>query len=218
MTPKQHRWYLREWGLAFRRHWAGTRGGEALARPGRPPSPMRDHIVALAGQIAARLPDGRLSAEVLRHACHVAALGRDVSSLKLTNKQLDLVVALFRRLAEDGQELAGQIRLDARDREIDRQLTAAGDYQAGCGEPPPWREVHPDADRKRVLWSLEHSGYPEAAIARICEDTYGTRSWRSLPDRDLYQLLLTIKRAAPRRAAKALEAGVPVAAAAAPTP
>lgn len=211
MTTKQHRWYLREWQAAFRRHWAGTASGEVLARPGRPASPVRDHVVALAGQIAAQLPDGRLSAEVLRHACHVAALGRDVSSLKLTNKQLDLVIALFRRLAEDGKDLAGQIRLDARGRELERQASAAADYQAGCGSVPPWREIHPDADRKRVLWSLEHGGYPEAAVARIASDKFGVASWRSLPDRELYELLLTVKRAAVRKSAALLAEGITVA-------
>lgn len=211
MTPKQHRWYLREWQAAFRRHWAGTASGEVLARPGRPPSQIREHVVALAGRIAAQLPDGRLSAEVLRHACHVAALGSDVSSLRMTNKQLDLVIALFRRLAENGKDLAGQIRLDARGRELDRQSAAAADYQAACGALPPWKAAHPDADRKRCLWSLSNGGYPEAAIARISEDKFGTAAWRSLPDRDLYELLLTVKRAVSRQAAVRLAEGITVA-------
>lgn len=202
MTQKQHRWYLREWSAAFGAHWAGTKYGEALARPGRPESEIRDQVVAIGRQIAARLPDGRLSADVLRHACHVAALGRNPSSREMTNKQLDLVVAFFRRLAESGRELSGQIRLDARERELTRQVSAGAEYGAGDGPGAPWREVHPDADRKRVTWSLEHSGYPEAAIAAISQDKFGTKGWRGLPDRELYELLLTIKRAVGRKAAR----------------
>lgn len=201
MTPKQHKWYLREWGAAFARHWCGTKAGQVLARPGRPASPLRESLVSMAGQIAAQLPDGRLSADVLRHACHVAALGKDVSSLRMSNKQLDLVIAFFRRLAEDGADLAGQIRLDAREREVGRQTAAKANFQAGCGDDPPWREAHPDADRKRVLWSLDHCGYPEPAIAAIARDKFRTVDWRGLADRELYELLLTIKRAAARKQA-----------------
>lgn len=199
MSPRQHKWYLREWGAAFARHWCGSKGGQVLARPGRQASPVRDSLVAIAGQIAAQLPDGRLSADVLRHACHVAALGKDVSSLRMSNKQLDLVIAFFRRLAEDGKDLAGQIRLDARGRELERQTAAKANFEAGCGDSAPWRAGHPDADRKRVTWSLIHSGYPEAAIAAIARDKFATTEWRGLPDRELYELLLTVKDRAARR-------------------
>jgi hypothetical protein len=37
---------------------------------------------------------GQLNADVLRHACHVLAFGRDISAMKLSNKQLDQVLAI----------------------------------------------------------------------------------------------------------------------------
>ncbi len=192
MTQKQHRWYLREWSAAFAAHWCGSRGGEALVRPGRPISRFRDEVVVTARKLSMRMEDGRLSADLLRKACHVLAIGRSVSSLELTNKQLDLVVAVFRRLAEDGAELNGQMRIDKRAREIARQDSAA-EQEAADGKAAPWTATQPDADRKRVTWSIEHSGYPVEALRTICRDRFGTSEWRTLTDRDLYLLMITIK-------------------------
>lgn len=192
MTHLQKMRYLRHWATAFRAHWSGVRDGQPLARAGRPPSELRDEIVAIAGRIAGPTS---LSTDHLRHACHVRALGREKSSKRLTNKEQDLVVALFDRLAEAGAELGGQMRLDQRDRELARR-------ESDSPRPPAWNVRRPDADRKRVLWSLEHSPYPEPAIAAIARDRFGTANWRSLDDAALYQLLLTVKRAATRKAVR----------------
>lgn len=210
MSPAQHRRYLRYWGEAFGAHWCGVRDGQPLARPGRPPSDVRDQVVGIAGQLAR---GGSLRADHLRHACHVIAIGRDKSSLKLTNKEQDLVIALFQRLAETGRELAGQIRLDARERELERTIGGAAEYSQASGpKSPPWTVRRPDADRKRVLWSLEHSGYAEPAIAAISRDKFGTLAWRGLSDADLYQLLLTVKRAAHRKQTPQQQPSTPAAA------
>jgi hypothetical protein len=197
MTSAQRVRYFRYWQAAWRAHWTGVASGEPCARPDRPESVLRDQIVAIAGQMAGA---SHLTPDLLRHACHVAALGEDVETLRMTNKQQDLVIAVFQRLAEAGQELAGQIRLDARGREIQRLESIATEASAACGNAVPWEGRRPDADRKRVLWALEHSGYPEAAIATISGDKFGTRAWRGLPDPQLYQLMITVKgRQASRR-------------------
>lgn len=201
MTPAQHRRYLRHWSAAFSAHWCGVKAGQPLTRPGRPPSEVRDQVVSVAGRLAG---NRSLSADHLRHACHVLVLGREKSSLKLTNKEQDLVIALFDRLAESGGELAGQLRLDAQ-----------GDEAARRGPLPSksWADRRqPDADRKRVLWSLEHSAYPEPAIAAISRDKFATANWRGLDDRSLYELLLTVKRAAARKQAASSTPATPLAA------
>ncbi len=203
MTPLQHRRYLRFWCATFARHWCGVKGGEPIARPGRGPSALRDQVVAQAGAMAGA---GRLTADHLRHACHAIALGRDVTSLRMTSKEQDLVIAVFQRLSEGEQELAGQIRSDARAAEVNRIADAVAEYESRDGTEAPWTARRPDADRTRVLWSLAHSGYPEPAIAAIARDEFGTDNWRGLDDARLYRLLLTVKRAAARKTA-ASEAG-----------
>lgn len=196
MTPAQLRRYWRHWNVAWSAHWAGVRGGEPVARVGRPVSELREQLVALAGQIAG---PGALRPDHLRHACHLLALGRDRRSAHLTSKEQDLVIAIFQRLAAAGHELAGQIRSDARETELDRRRDYRGSSAAASGPRRAWEQRRPDADRKRVLWSLEHSLYPRLAIEEIARDKFGTSDWRSLDDRRLYQLLITVKGAERRR-------------------
>ncbi len=182
MSPAQHKRYLRYWNAAWRAHWTGVRHGEPLARPDRGPSSIRDQVVGVAGSLAGQT-GGRLTPDLLRHACHIIALGRNPSSKSLTNKQQDLVIAIFQRLAEGQEELAGQIRTDQRETEVHRRATAGTD----------WQKARPDADRARVLVGIERSGYPLPAIERISADSYGTTNWRGLPDEQLLQLAITIK-------------------------
>lgn len=166
MTDRQHRWYLREWSRAWRKHWAGTRQGEVIARPGRPAHPLRETIVAIARQLAGRNPDdGRLTADCLRHACHVHALGRDHGSWQLTNRQLDKVVAVFRLLADDS-DLKARMTLDA---------------PAGM------------ADQARVIHAIANSGFAPAYVEAISRDKFATSNWRGLDPARQRQLLVTIK-------------------------
>lgn len=167
MTEKQHKWYLREWSRAYAVHWCGTRGGEALARPGRKPSTVRDQVVAAAQRVAMQRGGG-LSADALRHGCHIVALGKDVSSWKLTNKQVDLVVSQFRLLRNDA-DLSAQMKLTG-----------------PAAEPGA-------SDRTRTLYSLDHIDLPPAYLAEMCRDKFGTSNWKSLPDDKLKQFLMTAK-------------------------
>ncbi|MBX3747301.1 MAG: hypothetical protein KF833_18485 [Verrucomicrobiae bacterium] len=177
MTEKQRKWYLREWSKAFRAHWSGVRRGEVVVRPGRAPAdPVRDDVVRVAQARRLRQGGGGLSADDLRRACHILAVGKDVSSWALTNKQLDRVVALFRRLAglNLGAVLVG----------VEADAEAARRQQVGG---------LPDADRKRVLYSLERVELPPQYVEELSRDKFGTGNWRSLPGPQLYQLLITAK-------------------------
>lgn len=177
MTPKQHKWYLREWGRAFKAHWAGVKGGEVLAKPGRPDSQVRDQVISAARARVVRRGGGQLTADDVRHACHILAVGRDLSCWNLTNKQIDLVVAKFRSLASDC-DIASTMALDQAATEPSRRAAPGG---------------LPDSDRKRTLWSLEHSDLSSDYIAKISRDKFGTANYRSLGDAQLHQLLITIK-------------------------
>lgn len=178
MTPKQHRWYLREWGRAFSAHWSGSRSGEVLARPGRGPSDLRDAIIGIAGRLAAQSEDGRLSADCIRHACHVRALGKDKGSWSLSNKDLDRVVAVFRLLADE-LDLKSRLAMDRTD---------AAD---STGEVT--------ADRTRMLYSVQHVDLPQDYVAEILRDKFGTPDARSLSDADLRQAVMTLKARAAAR-------------------
>jgi hypothetical protein len=208
MTQKQHKWYLREWSAAFRVHWAGTKGGEAIVRSGRPPCPMRDKVMAAAGRLASTRKDGRISADLIRRACHLVGTGKDISSWSLTNKQVDQVVAVFRVLSQV-RDVAAQMRLDAADVERARMIEAGRSKDSGMSLPPS--DAIPDADRVRCLYSLSKTDLPPAYVREISSDKYGTPNWESLPARQLHQLLITCKvRAAARLVAGARRAATTI--------
>lgn len=195
MTTKQHRWYLREWGEAFAAHWAGVRGGEVIARNGRPnPHPLREQILGIARRMLVS-HGGKLTADAIRHACHVVALGRDIPSMKLTNKQVDKVVAVFRQMA--GVNLAAMLQTDASVRESHRIADEKERKKANPAAPAPL----PDADRNRLVWAIEHVDLAPAYVEEISRDIYGTTDWRTLPTGTLHKLRITL---ACRSAAKAI--------------
>jgi hypothetical protein len=192
MTPLQHKRYLRFWSAAWKAHWSGVRGGEPLARPDRPLSAFRDEIVQVASQLAAA-DQGRLTPDHLRYACHFVAIGSTPSSRDLDNKQQDLVIAVFQRLAEDGNELVGQMRIDQREAELHRRYHGGTEARSCDGLKIPWDATRPDADRKRVIFAIEHSGYPLAAVEKIAGSIFHTANWKSLPTSTLQKLLMTVK-------------------------
>lgn len=168
MTERQHKFfYLRAWNRAFAASWFHDRG-TAVRRPGRICQEL-DQVEAVAAE-RARLRSCRVSANELRHACHLVALGRDKSSLDLTNRELDQVVALFDLLA-DPDNLRARIALD-----------------------------HPEQEaRRRLEWSVEHCGLPEAYVLTVCASKFGTHAWRNLEDVQLRQLIVTLKSRAKSR-------------------
>ena len=185
MTTKQHRWYLREWGAAFSAHWSGVRGGEVVARTGRPENhPLREQVLAVARRmLGAR--GGKLNADVIRHACHVVALGKDIGSMRFTNKQIDQVVAIFRQLA--GVNLSALMMTTQAESEKARISAAKAAKASSPDAPTPL----PDADRARLIWALDHIDLPPAYLAELARDGFGTANWRSLPTEQLQKLRIT---------------------------
>jgi hypothetical protein len=100
--------------------------------------------------------------EIYRHACAVVALGRNISSQDMTNDQLDLVECLFRLLTNP---------LD---------LEAVLDWQ------------NPDRMASRRLIGGIERMKPDAYVATMSSNIYGSREWRllSVPQlRNLSKLL-----------------------------
>lgn len=179
MTKAQHQLYLREWGKAFKAHWTGVKGGELLARPDRRPHQMRERVLAQARRMAAANPeDQRLSADCVRHACTVVALGRDKGSWSFTNRDLDRVLGVLRQLSNE-LDLTSAMVVDRSDAEKAVQQDDTGVQVAG--------------DRRRVSWAISKIDLPKGYIEQICRDKFGTSNWRSLPDLALTQLLVTCK-------------------------
>lgn len=185
MNKAQHAKYMKEWSKAFRTHWAGVKGGEVLSRADRPDSSLRETILGIARQQAAADPqDGRLTPDRLRHACHIHALGRNISSWDLTNRQWDKVVSVFRLLGDPAN--------------IGADMAVTAD-QADPDRP----------DRKRLAFGLQKLDLPDAYIGEISRDKFGTTNWRQLSEDQLLQLLITCKtRALARRATSHLKAGM----------
>lgn len=110
--------------------------------------------------VRAPLPDD------FRHACHIIALGQDVSSLRLSNAQLDRVVALLRLLADPDDVEAMML----------------------------WSSPE-DSDRRRIIWRIRRAA-PLAYIDSICRDRFGPRytppNWEELPIACLRDLVRTL--------------------------
>lgn len=166
------RLYFPAWNRAFAANWYHDRG-TAVRRQGRFCQEL-DQVEAVAAE-RARQRSCRVTANELRHACHLVALGLDKSSLDLSNRELDQVLALFRVLA-DPDDLSARIALD-----------------------------HPEKDaRRRLEWAVRNCGLPEAYVRTVCSSKFGTHNWRGLDDLPLRQLMVTLKcRAKARREAVA---------------
>lgn len=169
MTQAQStRFYFPAWNRAFTARWRRDRG-TILPREGAPVNELAEQVETMARARAARR-SAPCSADDLRHACHVGAFGRDISSKDLTNAQVDRVVALFELLA-DPDNLSAQMRWAAPDRDA----------------------------RRRLEWSVQHSGFPEAYVLHICSSKFSSRNWRALTDTQLRQLIVTLKSRAKTR-------------------
>lgn len=105
----------------------------------------------------------RPTADQLRHACHVIALGRDRSSTRFTNADFDRVLTCFRLIA-NGDDISALIRWD-----------------------------HPEHDQaKRLAWVIGQYP-EEAYVRSISADKFGTANWENLSVDQLRQLALTLR-------------------------
>ncbi len=172
MTPAQHsRFYFPAWNraasalgwkmLAGRLQaqeltvWTANKTAEALY-----------HQIWQNARLLASKQHRAATAEDLRHACHIVALGKNLSSKDLSNKQCDRVVILFRILANPD--------------DIDTIL----DY------------IHPEnADRRRYVYSIQQLAsfkYIDAIASDKFSAVYTTPFWEDLPINALRQLHMTL--------------------------
>lgn len=106
MNTAQTQLYWRAWAAVVRVHnWRGT--GEALAATYEAcwispelNASVYQPIWNAASGLAYQKNRRSLTAEDLRHACHIVALNRNASSKHFTNADLDRVLALLRLLAD----------------------------------------------------------------------------------------------------------------------
>lgn len=163
MTDAQRtRLYFPAWHLGFRASWEkDLTGALILSQVGA----LNDW----AGEVdlAARVRICRHSvptADDLRKAGHLVAVGRPMSSKEMTNRQLDRVLVLWRLLTDP------------------TDLHAVIAWQQS-GRP----------DETRLRWCVEHCGFESAYIAALCRDRFGTSRWETLDIHRLHQLVVTLE-------------------------
>lgn len=172
MTPAQaKRLYFPAWNRAARAMAWQQRKGRIVAPldqqaralgygPEHPLATLLPRIIAIAHRIARQESRAPLAND-LRHACHAVAIGRDISSTKLTNAQIDRVVALFDLIAapddvntmlrwqqpevEERQRLVLAIKRMAEDSYI---LDIAADLCRGAFTAPFWEDMEMQALRR----------------------------------------------------------------------
>lgn len=102
-----------------------------------------------------------------RHRIHIEALGVDVSSKKLTNAQLDGVLAAFRAYSRPG-DLGEQLRLiDQPEKRLQAYRDRAEKLCLVIGVAMGGREAYLDALARRIIgrgWDR----LTETEVARIC--------------------------------------------------
>lgn len=147
-----------DWRMVGGRLLATRRKSDAATLAGQ----LHQAVWTAAEQIALQ-GHRAVTAEDLRHACTVAALGRYKSSKDFDNKEADRVTTLFRLLENPD--------------DIDAMMD--------------WNDPERSA-RRRVMWSIEHAA-PEGYVRRIAEDRFGTSRWEDLEIHQLRQLAVTLK-------------------------
>ena len=171
-TNQQRRLYFPAWNACLAACWVKDRG-QLLPRPGRQESENLTAVEIFAKRVA-KARSGTVSADDLRHASHLVALGKTVSSSDLTNIELDRVLVLWRLLV-DPDDLSAVVAWD-----------------------------HPEQQaRTRLEWSVRHCGLPEAYVLHVCSSKFGTREWQNLDDQKLRQLVITLKSRATAKNGKA---------------
>lgn len=173
MTEAQQRsFYFPAWNRCTRANdWRMERGrlvGKRAASHGGPETSALYERVWIAAEELARRQARSVTAEDLRHACHVVALGRDKSSKELRNAEVDRVVGLFRVLQDPDD------------------LDALLDW------------LHPEnGERKRLVAAIKAAA-PHAYIDRICRSrsdwNYEPPFWEDLELSALRQLRITLRR------------------------
>lgn len=132
---------------------------------------------------------GRIPAEAdaQRHRIHIEQLGRDVSSKRLTNAQLDAVLAGFRAYSRP-DDLMAQLRLiDQPEQRLEAYKRRAAELADRCGVEEEGRDA-----------------YLDSLARRIC-----TRTWETVTETDAAKLCGILEQQAKRCAAKPAPAATP---------
>jgi hypothetical protein len=171
MTSNQTQLYWRLWAAAATAQGWSRVESLAAARAVRERgetwvSPSLDRVLSEIWRLADVFggdPEGKISANDLRHACHAVATGRGASSKKLSNADFDAVLALFKLLA-DPHQIAHVV---------------AWQNRADIGE------------RKRYTYFITRT--PAAYWRSIATDKFGHTDLAKLSLSELRQLTMTLK-------------------------
>lgn len=164
LSASQNKKYWRRWSACARaNHWrmaGGRLAPDAVLAVSAPHCSV--HAAAL--QLAQTEALG-LTANHLRHACHVVALGHDKPHAQFTNKDFDALLNYW------GDERA-----------VLGLLIEPADLASVIHESAPELKA-----RERLLIGIRRD-FIEGYVATISADIYGTRDWEQLADRDLENL------------------------------
>ena len=176
MTPGQNAKYWRRWAFVCRANGWRWLKGRLVEEAVKTASPFHAGVWALGEQIAqqhCRAP----FADDLRHACHVMALGRDLSHDALTNDQFNRLLLLW----GDEKKLPGLLINPEHVRSI-----------------MFWND--PDMQKKdSLVWAIKAAA-PDEYIEKITSDIWGTKYWEDLETPQLLGLLRKLKGTRPARA------------------
>lgn len=176
MTDEQNKKYWRRWAAICRlNHWRWSKGrvaDEAVIDASQHHAQVWRIAQGLADQTCRAV-----TADDLRHACHIYALGKDVSHSSFTNDQFNRLLLLW------GNE-----------REIRGLLADPDDIRAQTY----WD--NPDLQKKESLVKAIRAAASDVYIQRITADIWGTIYWEDLDAKTLLGLLRKLKGNAPARA------------------
>lgn len=164
LTDFQDKKYWRRWAACTRANNWKMVGGRLHSAAVMDASEHHRSVVAAARQLAAEKAVG-LSPEILRHACHIVALGRDKSHAKFSNKDFDAILNYW------GDERA-----------IRGLLIVPEDLASEIHRSNPALKTR---ERQLVFLNEDCVG---AYVAAECGRMFDTKDWHSLSDADLDRL------------------------------
>lgn len=164
LTQSQDKKYWRRWAACARANRWTMVSGRLNALAILDASEHHCRVVAAARQLAAAQAVG-LTADHLRHACHLVAIGRDKSHAKFSNKDFDAVLNYW------GDERA-----------IRGLLIVPEDLASEIHRSNPALKTR---ERQLVFLNQDCLG---AYIAKECDRMFGTKDWAALSDAELDRL------------------------------
>lgn len=168
MTDKQFKcFYLPAWTRCMSANQWRMSKGRLICEPQSNPLVLELSQVWNCATGIAVLDHRGVEPNDLRHGCHIIALGRDVSSKRLNNKEVNLVVALFDRLADP-------------------------DSLRACA-----RHSDPTIAQREGLIKAIQAKAPHAYVAQISLDQCGTKDWESVSIEHLQNFLRTVSNRRP---------------------